>query len=301
MNYGIFFLALPGAGKTTFINKVSFDKSYKCISADILKENHPNYDPEKAYELHEWSVNAAEQEVYDCLQTGKDFVFDSGGINDSYSLRIMQAAKNAGYTIRLYYIDTPVIECIRRISERERKVPIEDVFNKYFKLKSCLEKQKKLCNQFYHIKYYTNKYLVFDMDGTLVEFEVHPLRHKLAPEGLKVNYIDNNMFEYAKPVLPMFDKLKLFQSEIIILSVSPNSETNKQKTAWLKKHLPNVKEENIYFIGNSENKVSTLVQIMNKRKISQQDLTYVDDVHPMLWEAANLGINAIHPSKFLTL
>lgn len=293
-----FFIALPGAGKTTYIGKTST----KVISADSLKESHRDYNPNDCEHLHQWSVEEAERLVDDHLQySTSPFIFDGGGINNSYSKRIMLKAKAAGFKIDLTFIDTPVFECLRRLSLRERKVPVEDVFYKAFKLKSCLEEQKKIADVFTHIKYYTNANIVFDMDGTLVEYVTHPLKCKFAPDKLRIDYINNNIFEYAEPVIPMVEKVKKYADKnIFILSVSPNSETNKQKLNWLSKHLPFINQENVYFVGHSEKKIDVLKQLIRKYKIKPQDLTYVDDLHSMIWEALNSGINAIHPSEFLT-
>lgn len=306
MPNAIFFIALPGAGKTTYIKnqkeKYSGYEKYVTISADVLKESHPDYNPEKSFELHEWSVKEAEKSANDIIKKGIDFIFDGGGINDKYSLRIMTATKEAGYDIALIHINTPLYECLKRLKSRERKVPIEDMFYKAMKLKSCLSLQKKLCDIFIEVPFYTNKNLIFDMDGTIVEYVAHPLKCEFAPANIKMDYINNNVFEYAEPVIPVVEKIYNYKnrSEIFILSVSANSETNKQKLKWLEKNLPFVKPENIYFVGTSEKKIDVLKQLLEKLKIKSQDLTYIDDLHSMVWEALNAGINAIHPSEFLT-
>jgi 5'(3')-deoxyribonucleotidase len=204
--------------------------------------------------------------------------------------------------ISLIFIDTPLYECLRRLEKRERKVPIDDVFNKSLKLNSSLQQQKKLCDFFKHVKYYTDENLVFDMDGTIVEYKINILRNEYISPEIKIDYINNNVFEYAEPVIPVIEKIKQYYTDknIYILSVSQHSETNKQKTNWLKKHLPFIKTENIYFVGDSEKKITVLTQIMKKHKLNKQNTTYIDDLHTMLWEAANQGINAVHISTFLT-
>lgn len=297
----IFYIALPGAGKTTHIHNSNFP--YKVISADTLKEKHPNYNPEKAFELHQWSVKEAEQQVYESIKNNESFVFDSGGINDHYSLRIIHTTKAAGYYITLYFIDTPFYECINRINKRDRKVPIEDIFTKSLKLMRSLYLQRELCDKFIHVPFYTNKHIFLDMDGTVVEYTAQTLRPNNLPQEFTVDYINNNLFEFANPVKEMVRIVKQYfftGSKIYILSVSPNSETSKQKIAWLKRNMPFVEEEYIYFVGNGEKKVSTLLQIITKRELNKKDVTYVDDIHSMVWEASNNGLNALHVSSFLT-
>jgi len=45
----VILMGLPLSGKTTWINEQPELREYITVSADILKENHPDYDPEKAY------------------------------------------------------------------------------------------------------------------------------------------------------------------------------------------------------------------------------------------------------------
>jgi predicted kinase len=300
MKEAIFYIGLPGSGKSTHIKDQNY--GYPVISADNLKENHPDYDPNNTYVIHEWSVKEAEKMVYDAINVGNNFVFDSGGVNNSYSKRIMTKVKDYGYIITLVFVDTPLYECLKRIVKRERKVPVDDIFNKFLKLKSSLEIQKSLSDNFIHVKYYTDENLIFDMDGTIVEYKINILRNEYIPSEIKIDYINNNVFEYTEPVIPVIEKIKQYYANknIYILSVSQHSETNKQKTNWLKKHLPFIKTENIYFVGDSEKKITVLTQIMKKHKLNKQNTTYIDDLHSMLWEAANQGINAIHISTFLT-
>ncbi len=299
----IFYIGLPGSGKSTDIIERKFvEQGFQVISADVIKEGHPNYDPNTTHLIHEWSVEEAEKLVYQAVEAKKDFVFDSGGINNSYSLRIMGVVKEAGYSITLVYVNTPVVECLNRIASRVRKVPFQDIFEKSFKMKSCLLKQKEMADEYIETTYYKEDAFVFDMDGVLVEYQVFPLKCKYAPMDIRMDYINNNVFEFAEPVTPVINVIRNLMAEgklVFILSVSPNSATTVQKQKWLEKHVPGLNKDNIYFVGNGENKVNTLLQIMKKAKIPVSDYVYVDDIHTMLWDATNRGINAYHPSTFL--
>lgn len=299
----VFYIGLPGSGKSTDIKERKFlEQGYSIISADVLKEGHPNYNPLTAHEIHEWSVEEAENLVYKAVEAKHDIVFDSGGINNSYSMRIMGVVKDAGYHITLIFINTPIVECLKRINTRTRKVPFKDIFEKSFKMKSCLVKQKEMADEYIESNYYKEENFVFDMDGVLVEYQAFPLKCEFAPADTVMDYINNNVFEFAEPVTPIVYLIKTLIAEgkqIFILSVSPNSSTTEQKLKWLKKHIPELSERNIYFVGNGERKVNTLFQIMKKNKINISDYVYVDDIHTMLWDATNHGVNAYHPSTFL--
>jgi predicted kinase len=101
MKEAIFYIGLSGSGKSTHIKEQNYD--YPIISADSLKENHPDYNPNNTHEIHEWSVKEAEKMVYDAISVGNNFVFDSGGVNNSYSKRIMTKVKDYGYNIFNFY------------------------------------------------------------------------------------------------------------------------------------------------------------------------------------------------------
>ena len=48
---------------------------------------------------------------------------DSGGVNNSYSLRIINMLKIKGYRIILIYMDTPLNVCLKRNKLRYQQIP----------------------------------------------------------------------------------------------------------------------------------------------------------------------------------
>jgi len=298
--FAVFFIGIPGSGKSSIIKERFSDNTYKIISADEIKRALPGFDPKHPDLVHEESVRLAEEEVYLATKNGFNFVMDSGGVNNSYQLRIMNFVKDAGYVVALILVDTPLSVCLQRNSTRERNVPADEIIYKSFKLPSCFEKQKAIADYVEVIKYYTDKNIFFDMDGVLAEYQTFSLR--LSGADHKMDYINSDVFAHSKPVAPVLEALlgKREQgSNIYILSVSPNSICSQHKREWLKTWLPQIKDENICFVGKKEHKVTTLLQLMRKHKIAIRDCTFVDDLHEILWEGTSKGINAIHPSKFL--
>jgi predicted kinase len=334
-----FFIGLPGAGKTTYIEQnlkrtivirdffVAFDN---VISADKIKESHPEYDPNNAHLLHQWSVEQAEKEIIELANQGHDnLIFDSGGINNNYSIRIMTKLKELGYYIKLIILDTPAHICLERINQRERKVPREDIIQKSFKMKECIIKQSAIADEVIREKFYKNDKLFLDMDGVIAAYECYAIGSTYHSGDRNVDYINNNMFEHAELVIPVMDVISENYKnleDIFIISVSPNNKTNEEKTNFLikkfiieysKKNLSQLSRDgysvyntstienwlktNVYFIGDSKKKISSLTQIMQKHKLQRENVLYVDDLHEMIWDAVNLGINGVHPSKFLTM
>lgn len=152
----ILFIGLPGSGKTTIVEE-RYSSDYHVVSADLIKQQHPDYDPNNTEPLHEWSVAEAEREMNVLSDEGKDICMDSGGVNNSYSLRIIGMLKSKGYHITLVYVDTPLDVCLERNRERLRKVPESAILEKSKKICSCLEKQMAECDEFIHIQYDKNK------------------------------------------------------------------------------------------------------------------------------------------------
>lgn len=295
MKKAIFFIGLPASGKSSIIEQRKYKEEYTFISADIIKEKLPDYDPQNPYIVHEQSVEMAEQEVYEASGKGLPICMDGGGVNNSYSLRIINKVKSDGYNIHLIYVKTPLSVCLERNKKRERNVPEHNIVDKFLKIDDCFNKQKELANSFEVIEYYTNKHIFLDMDGVLTEYQ------DLITMGHPMDYVTTNIFGISKPVKPIIETIrkKFKDSELYILSASPNSICNKQKTDWLKKHLPEIKEENIYFVGNKEHKAVMLSQLAIKLKLKSKDCLFIDDTHSILWDVTKMKFNAMHPSKFL--
>jgi predicted kinase len=293
----IFFIALPGAGKSSLIKQRNYDTTHVIVSADSIKESHPNYDPENPQELHEWSVNRAEEEAYNWAKTQNNVVFDGGGINNSYNARIINHFKENGYKIKIIHIKTPLIECLKRNELRIRKVPKEAIIEKSFEMEKAVERQMPLADDFEVIEYFTDQNIFFDMDGVICEYKSIPWL------DYHFDYVNTDFFKNSKPVKPIIDIVQRYHNEgknIYILSASPNSITNKQKVDWLEIHLPFLKKENIFFVGNKDHKVAMLNGIIKGNKIKRHTVTVIDDDHLTIDKMLKNGVNVLHPSKLLS-
>lgn len=156
MKKAILFIGLPGSGKTTIVNR-DYSNGYTIVSADLIKQGHPDYDPSDPEPLHQWSVKEAELQMDALSDSGNSICMDSGGVNNSYSLRIIDMLKTKGYHITLVYVETPLNICLERNGERERKVPEQAIIEKSKMIGTCLEKQKSLVDLYLHIPYKKHK------------------------------------------------------------------------------------------------------------------------------------------------
>ncbi len=95
--------------------------------------------------------------------------------------------------------------------------------------------------------------LFFDMDGTLVEYET----------GKKDAIINNlpNVYINARPLKSVLKQVKSLSKNknitIYIVSNCHYHEQEQEKLAWLNKHMPYVKKENIKILVLSEMEFTT--------------------------------------------
>lgn len=151
MKNAILFIGLPGSGKSTYIqNNI---QGYQIVDADHIKTTHPNWDPENTQLVHDWSVAQAELEMVRLSDLGVDICMDSGGVNNRYSLRILNMLKSKGYYVEIIHMNTPLEICLKRNSERKRKVPEENIIEKSKMIDICVERQKKLADSYKRIDY----------------------------------------------------------------------------------------------------------------------------------------------------
>ena len=151
MKNSILFIGLPGSGKTTFIQNNIRD--YNIVDADQIKISHPDWDPLCPELVHDWSVKKAEEEMNRLSDLGVNICMDSGGVNNRYSIRIINMLKSKGYNVELIHMDTPLDICLKRNFERDRKVPECVITDKSKMIDKCVDQQKKLVHKYRKVEY----------------------------------------------------------------------------------------------------------------------------------------------------
>jgi len=302
-NKAIFMLGLPGGGKSTWIENFQIqNEGFHVISADEIRVNHERYDPKHPEAIHEECIKIAEHRMYRNADCDVNLIMDGGGINNNYTVRIIKFLKERDYHITVVFINTPAEICLQRNKERiakgERFVPASDIIKKAYKLNEQIAKLKPLVDEFISVDHFTDKHVFVDMDGTVAEYQ-----ELIKDEEGNINFVEYEVFRYAKPVKEVISRLKALAengSEIYITSASPNTIANREKLEWLKEHMSFLKDDNIYFVGNIAFKTVFIGQLIHKLKLNPKDCLFVDDEHAILEKAKNLSIHAIHPSKLLT-
>ena len=148
-----------------------------------------------------------------------------------------------------------------------------------------------------------DKYVFFDVDGTLSEYRYKDKLYGGACPELGCQSLDdllfNDLFYKARPLKTMQKIVeKLDSDKIFILgTVTTNNEIN-QKYKWLSEHYPNIKRENIFFICSTLLKPDVIIEYCNHYKIDIKQTVFVDDRIDVLRKAESLGITSYHPSSF---
>ncbi len=324
----VFCVGLPGCGKSTYIKSNYEDVTHICsrehvvektieeyinlyiksgnviISADEIKEYLDGYHPEHPEFVHEESVRVAKQHIYNIVNNCKNFdgriILDGGGINGHYNLEIIDFfMKNSPDTkITCLYFDTPVEVCIERISKRERKVPISEIYKKNQKLIGCLNKYKEVVDSIITINYFKNKYVILDMDGTIASYN-----KTIVDEDGNVDFVNGLHFKNSRPVKSIINYVKdhFDMTNVYIITACPNSIAWQEKNTWIDKYFPEVHIMNRFFVGNKDWKHVFIKHLALKNKWKMNEICVIDDFHSTLQKCAKLGMNTVHPSNIESL
>lgn len=293
----IFCCALPGAGKSTYIES-HYDDSYDIVSADEIKETLPGYDPENPEAVHEESVQRARKVIFDMCKDTHDHkvILDGGGINNHYNVSIIEKVReiNLNAKITCLFFDTPVEVCIERISHRERKVPVDAIYKKNQQLVKCINRYREMVDEFIRIDYFTNKYLILDMDGTIAAYS----KAKVDEDG-NVDFVNCEQFRYSQPVTHVIEFIRRHfdMQNVFIVTACPNSIAWHEKLIWLDRYFREIPRTNRFFVGNKDWKHVFIKHLALRNKWKMNEICVVDDFHNTLSKCTAIGANAVHPSN----
>lgn len=292
-------MGLPLSGKSKYIEKRKKEdwKDVTIISADDIKLTHPDYNHNVPSHVHLWSTKQAELQINELAEKATDnIVMDGGGINNSYTLRIVNMLKDNGYEVELIHVRTPLQVCLKRNEIRERKVPHIDIIQKAAKEKIQFDRVSKLCDTITVVNHFSNKNIFVDMDGVIAGLSLLPTY-----EG-KVDFVNNEIYKVLSPVKPVIDKLNKLKEDgrnIYILSATPNSFSYIDKNTWLNQHF-NIDKDKRFFVNVGKHKAEMLENLRLKFKLEKQDVCLIEDTHSTLEKVRDLDMNPIHVSEFLT-
>ena len=149
-----------------------------------------------------------------------------------------------------------------------------------------------------------DKYVFFDVDGTLSEYRFNDKLYEGGCYDLGCQSLDNllfgDLFYTARPLKTMQRLIKKLDPNkaFILGTIVTNNEIN-QKYKWLNENYPNIKRENIIFISNTMLKPDVILAYCKHYNINIKDVVFVDDRLDALRKAESLGITSYHPSSFM--
>lgn len=148
------------------------------------------------------------------------------------------------------------------------------------------------------------KYIFFDVDGTLSEYRYNDKLYSGACPELGCQTLEDllfsNLFSKARPLKTMQNIIsKLDSDKVFILGTIVTNNEIEQKNIWLKENYPNIKKENICFISSTMLKPDVILEYCKYLNIDKEDVVFVDDRLDVLRKAEELGITAYHPSSFM--
>ena len=155
-------------------------------------------------------------------------------------------------------------------------------------------------NENAQIKDLENKYVFWDIDGTLApyRFNGHVADPDGTDNGMSLKEIGDGIFLTREPSKHMQNVLNTCNTkENIVMGHCQVKKEMEDKQPWLDKYYPMIKERLLVYEDKS--KADTILQYCKMRNISLNDVVYVDDVISFLREAERKGIKSYHISSFL--
>ena len=131
----VFMMGSPAAGKSFIASKIGL----KRIDCDLIKETHPDYDPENPNLIHEWSRIEMEKQFQKSLKENESVIVDGTGANSDKIVRRIIEAQDCGFTTEVIYVTCPLKECLKRNKMRTRIVPESIIREKYKDIKYSFE------------------------------------------------------------------------------------------------------------------------------------------------------------------
>ena len=148
------------------------------------------------------------------------------------------------------------------------------------------------------------KYIFFDVDGTLSEYRYNDKLYSGACPELGCQTLEDllfsNLFSKARPLKTMQKIVSnLDSNKVFVLGTIVTNNEIEQKYSWLKKNYSTIKKENICIISNTMLKPEVIIEYCKHLNIKKEDVVFVDDRLDILRKAEELGITSYHPSSFM--
>ena len=158
----IFMCGLPGAGKSTIAERryrpAQQASSVVWLDLDAELSTHPRFNPsdpdklyvEKGNKAYEWADARIEARYQAALADDslKRIVVDGTGTNAERQRHRMQEAREAGFFVKVLFVDIPLETAVRRAAHRPRPVSAAKIHSYHAKIHSALVQMHDLADEF---------------------------------------------------------------------------------------------------------------------------------------------------------
>lgn len=124
-------MGLPGAGKSTVLNKRYNVANFVVIDPDEIKKEKEDYDPKHPEIYHEWSKKQAKLRTVNAIANEQDLIVDGTGTNVEKMYKQIKELQSEGYEVEVLYVKVALKTALERNARRERTVPENIVYEKY--------------------------------------------------------------------------------------------------------------------------------------------------------------------------
>jgi predicted kinase len=119
---------LPGSGKSTYCDKYKYNKDYIILSSDeVRKELGDINDQSKNEEV----FNILHRRIKDNLRDGKSVCYDATNLSRKRRVAFLRELKNISCEKICVLVATPYEMCVVQNFKRDRRVPVEVIWNMY--------------------------------------------------------------------------------------------------------------------------------------------------------------------------
>ena len=136
----------------------------------------------------------------------------------------------------------------------------------------------------------------FDIEGTIAS---KPIGTGSKGTMTLHDILFGDSFIKMKPDKKFQELIKTLDVEdLFVIGTIDSKEEIEQKEIWTEKHFPNITRENQFYISSNYNKVDVIIAVANERKISLNEIVFVDDKISNIEMAKSRGLIAKTPKEF---
>ncbi len=147
-----------------------------------------------------------------------------------------------------------------------------------------------------------DKYVFFDVDGTLAEYRYNDHVSGKNDFGGQTweELFFGDVFVKNRPLKTMVHLVEQLNPEkIFVLGVITTNHEIDEKYEWFVKYYPSIKRENIIFVANSSLKIIALEQYAQKLNVSKEEIVFIDDKHETIRQTEEAGFKSYHVTSFM--